>query len=658
VAFVLGGKSSQIAKSSDPQELGNTLVTTTHATGIGNSAVHEHGLTHPASISLASAQHSNVLYPVPVPSQAMRAPETSPVALATPEAINPRDKKPDIASILISMGVKEKHVRAAVERANVTRDPLAVIARDLGLVSSEKIAEATAIFSGYPYFNPTMVDSLDLVEIEGFKAIFQDFRGYVPVGINEKGGVLVAVSDLSAEVPARNAFCDKFPSIVIASEQTIQRVYRLYFARTAEEFDVATEMVKKAMRAGTDDAAADFVQRAICALLRHACYMGASDIYIARTDRAGTIRIKVDGKGQIFRSLELDTFERLINTLVMNSGKSDALRSAPQDTRVEIQSEAVKRDFEDIFSRYTFRMVLVQDSVTSRKNAVIRINDSQSSESDFAVMGFDRKTDMTMRQYASSPTGLVLVTGPTGSGKTTTLYALMREIDPIDRAVFTIERPVEYRHGSWIQHELPKTGDEGDAARTMLKALLREAPDVILIGELRDDPELVKTALAAANTGHLVFATLHTNSAAKAVMRLTEIGAPHEVLASVLKGVLAQRLVGVLCKHCKKPDDRKDTMDELNRQHLNSTLKTPYVAVGCPHCGFSGFRGRKMIYEMMDGDRVRSLIESRKPISEIEKHGVVAGQSLWARGLTLVAHGLTSMDELVIRADRDLHASS
>jgi len=561
----------------------------------------------------------------------------------------------DIAQILMDLGVQKKHVMAAIERQAVTRDPLYVVARDLGLVSSEKIAEAIAQVHNYPYFRPEQVDELDMVDVMELKGLMDEFRGYVPVGVDSNGNAIIAIPSVEMETAARNAFHQKRPKICIASERTIQRVYRLYFASTEAAFDKATEGVKRAIQSGGDDDSADQVQRLICALLRHACYMGASDIYISRTERAGTLKIKVDGKGQIFKSLELDVFERLINTLVMNSGKADQLRAEPQDTSVSIQSATVKADFEDIFSRYTFRMELVQDPVTHHKNAVIRVNDSQAAEVDFSVMGFDRGTDAMLRKYSNSPTGLVLVTGPTGSGKTTTLYALMREIDPIDRAVFTIERPVEYRHGSWIQHELPKAPDEGTSARIMLKALLREAPDVILVGELRDDPELVKTTLAAANTGHLVFATLHTNSAAKAVMRLTEIGAPHDVLAAVLKGVLAQRLVGVLCPHCKVPDERADTMHELNRPYLATVEKTPYRKVGCEHCGYSGFRGRKMIYEIMDGDRVRALIERRAPISEIEKHGIAPGQSLWARGLSLVAQGITSMDELAIRADRDMH---
>ena len=561
-----------------------------------------------------------------------------------------------IGDILIKLGIKEKHVKAAVSRQQVTHEPLPVIARDMGLVSGEKIAEAIALHLGVEYFRPGRVETLDLVEMAELKELVRDFAGYVPVGHNRKGGVLVAIPSQEFENQARNAFADHSPMVCVASEMTIQRVYRLFFARTAEAFDALAIQIAKALavRHGDDDSGGA-VQRLLCNLLRHACYIGASDIYLWRTGRAGAIKIKVDGTGSIFRTLPLEVYGRLVNTLVLNSGKSDALRNEPQESKVDVPSESIKKEYDDVFGRYTFRMELVQDPVTGYVNAVIRLNDSQSSEADFSGLGFDRGTATILRRWSESPTGLVLVTGPTGSGKTTTLYSLMREIDPIDRAIFSIEKPVEYRHGSWIQHDLPRAVDEGSAARIMLKALLREAPDVILIGELRDDPELVKTALAAANTGHLVFASLHTNSAPRAVMRLTEIGAQREVLAAVLKGALAQRLVGLLCPNCKEPDTRPETMQELEMPHyLRGVEKTPFLAKGCEHCGFTGVRGRRMIYELMEGDRVRHLIEAGGHVSEIERVGIPPGQSLWASGLRLVAAGVASIDELIRRADRDV----
>lgn len=565
------------------------------------------------------------------------------------------NNRENIGAILIRMGVKEKHVLAAMARQKVTHEPLPVIARDMGLVSGEKIAEAVAIHLGVNYFEPGQADTLDLVEMAELKELVRKFAGYVPVGRNEKGGVLIAIPSQEFENQARNAFADHCPSVCVASERTIQKVYRLFFARTAEAFDDLAGQVARTLAARhTDSDAGGSVQQLLCNLLRHACYIGASDIYLWRTELAGTIKIKVDGTGQIFRTLTLDVFDRLVNTLVLNSGKADALRNEPQECKVDVPSEAIKKEYEDVFGRYTFRMELVQDPVTGFRNAVIRANDSQAAEVDFPALGFERGVAHSLRRWSDAPTGMILVTGPTGSGKTTTLYSLMREIDPIDRAVFSIEKPVEYRHGSWIQHDMPRAVDEGVAARTLLKALLREAPDVILIGELRDDPELVKTALAAANTGHLVFATLHTNSAPRAVMRLTEIGAPHEVLAAVLKGALAQRLVGVLCPHCKSHDSRPETLAELGVTFLTGLDKTPFVANGCEHCGFTGFRGRRMIYEIMDGERVRHLIESRAHISEIERVGIPPGQSMWSRGLRLVASGVTSIDELIRRVDRDV----
>lgn len=569
----------------------------------------------------------------------------------TLETLPATEGRKEIHSILVELGVKEKHVLAAVNRQKTTNEPLPVVARDMGLVSSEKMAKAISLNLGFSYFSPAMAGQLDPVEMASLNYSGGRFSGYAPVGKNANGKLMVAVPSREIINKARNALAEHDPVVCIASERTIQRVHRQFFAQTAEAFDqVSTHMAK--LLASREDSG-DTVQRLLCSLLRHACYQGASDIYLWRTQRAGTIKIKIDGIGQIFRTLTLDVFERLMNTLVLNSGKADALRHEPQESRVDVPSEALRKEYEDVFSRFIFRMELVQDPVTNFRNAVIRLNDSESTEVDFSGLGFDSVSSSALRRWSDSPTGLVLVTGPTGSGKTTSLYSLLREIDPIERAIFSIERPVEFRHGSWIQHDLPRGQDEGEASRIMLKALLREAPDVILIGELRDDPELVKTALAAANTGHLVFATLHTNSAARAVMRLVEMGASHEALAAVLKGAMAQRLVGVLCPHCKAPDDREDTWRELNKPYLDGIEKTPFKANGCEHCGHVGMRGRRMIYELMDGGAVRHLIEAKENISELERVGIQQGGSLWARGLRLVAEGHVSMEEIIRRADRD-----
>lgn len=565
-------------------------------------------------------------------------------------------KRQSIEEILLSLGVNEAYVRAAIERRKVNQRPLHSVARDMGLVSAEKIAEAISIHTGWPYFKSAEVDLIDAEHIRTISKYVDEkfnFTGFVPVGFDDQGRMRVAIPSQEKETEARNTFHAHKPVICVASEKTIQRAYRMFFAKTDGAFDIAKKAAMDALNSSDDEGTQNTIQRLIASLLRHACYIGASDIYFFSDPSEGTIKLKIGGRGEIFRFLNKTLYDRVVSFLIMQSGKQEELNRAPQDAKVEIKSDTLREEFSDIIHRYVFRMSMVQAPGGNKdRTIVIRVNDSQSAESDFDSLGFDERTTTLMRRYSNSPTGLVLVTGPTGSGKTTSLYAILREINPIERAVFTMEKPIEYRHGSWIQHELGSDQHEGDEARTMLKALLREAPEVILVGELRDDPELIKTCLAAANTGHLVYATLHTNDAPSAIMRLTQLGAPKEVLATVLKGVMAQRLVPLLCPHCKVEDTRDTTKRELEKPYLQMRSKTPFKAKGCPHCDWVGFRGRAMVYELMDANTVRDQIESGIALSVLRKQAYGESDSMWAKGLVMVADGLTSLDQLTQRVDK------
>lgn len=571
----------------------------------------------------------------------------------------PRDsdmpqRRRSVETILIELGANPRHVRYAMERRRVTGEALHVIVRDIGLVSAETVARALAIEAGVDYFSPAQADVLDIGVLTKYAKLMSELKTFVPVGESDRGGVVLAVASMQQANEARNHFHEHLPTVVIASETTVQKVFQRYYANTLKAFDESVEAFVAAMKAGRDTDNPGLIQEVICAALRHACYQGASDLYLWRSDRAGNIKIKRNGVGEMMRSLTMEVFERLMNTLVNNVGVGDRLASGPQDTRVEIKSPEAMEKYADIINRYNFRMEIVQ-APDGRRNATIRVQDSQAEETDFPYLGFDDRSNAILKRWIEAPTGLVLVTGPTGSGKTTTLYAMLREIDPVERAVFTVENPVEYRNNAWIQHEVRVRGqeNEGEVFRGYLKALLREAPDVILYGEMRDDLEVVKTILAAANTGHLVFTTVHTNSAPKAIMRLREMGASNEALAAVLHGVVAQRLVPTLCPHCKRPDTRDSVKTELNRNWLNNIPKTPHIAMGCEHCGGTGRRGRRMVYEILDAGLVRPMIELGGAVSEIEKKGIAAGSSMWARGLALVASGEVSLDDLIKRVDRD-----
>ena len=559
-----------------------------------------------------------------------------------------------LEAILIELGAKPKHVRHAIERRRVTKEPLPVIVRDIGLVSGETVARALAIEAGVEYFPPELAGSLDFSELARFSGLMADLKSFVPIGINDRGGVRLAVTSMQEANEARNHFNEHAPSVAIASENTVQAIYRRYYSKTLPALDLAITELARAMQTGAEADNPGMIQEVMCCILRHACYQGASDIYLWRSSLAGKLKIKRDGVGEMVRSLTVDVFDRLMMMLVSNAGIGERVVTGPVDTSVQIKAPEVAKKYADVLNRYNFRMELVQDR-EGRKLAVIRVQDAQAQETDFASIGFDEHTTRILRRWIESPAGLVLVTGPTGSGKTTTLYALLKEIDAIDRQIITVENPIEYRNHAWIQHEIHAKGqdDEGEQFRIYLKAMLREAPDVILYGEMRDDLEVVRSVLAAAQTGHLVFTTLHTNSAAGAILRLKKMGASVEEMAVSLRGVVAQRLVPVLCRHCKRPDLRESTKDELNKPWVGNLKKTPMTAEGCKHCGGTGIRGRRMVYELLEAHLVQSLIETGAPISEIQKKGIATGQSMWARGLVLVAQGQVSMDDLAKRVERD-----
>jgi type II secretory ATPase GspE/PulE/Tfp pilus assembly ATPase PilB-like protein len=231
---------------------------------------------------------------------------------------------------------------------------------------------------------------------------------------------------------------------------------------------------------------------------------------------------------------------------------------------------------------------------------------------------------------------------------------MLKAIDPVERSIQSIENPVEYKHGLWQQYELRKDAtNEGEEFQKWLKALLRNAPDVILMGEIRDS-DVAQILLDAANTGHLAFTTLHTNNAALALARLKRFKVDQATLASVLLGILGQRLLRVLCKDCKVEDKRPETQESLDVTYVGAH-KVPHMpGEGCPNCDYTGYRGRRMIYELLEvNTEVKRLIEDGATPSQVAAVGIKAGASMWAHGVKLVAEGVTSMDEVSRVAVRD-----
>jgi type IV pilus assembly protein PilB len=545
--------------------------------------------------------------------------------------------------ILTEMKVKDSHVRIAIQRASLTGEALPKIMSDYGFLTGDEVAEAVSKLTGFDYFPSSSMDKVDPTLLAKYR--LPTYRRFVPVGRAEDGVLLVAIPDDSVVNAVMNEFYKERSRFVIASEHTIQTLYRRYFAQTEEAYDAAVnkfmDAIKRAGRYLEEESG--LIRDVFGSLLRHVCYSGASDLYLYKSEHVGVVKLKINGVGILFRSIDPDMFDRLLNKLVTDNSKVDDLRKEPQESVLEF-SEEDQRQFDDITSRFRFRLELTESR--GIRNAVIRVLDKQSAATQLTQLGFDDHTYSAILRMSNAATGLIIVTGPTGSGKTTTLYAMLKSIDPVERSIQSIENPVEYRHGLWQQYEIRKDAEnEGEEFNKWLKALLRNAPDVILMGEVRDK-EVAQILLDAANTGHLAFTTLHT--AALALARLKRLEVDQQTLASVLLGILAQRLVRVLCPACKVSDSRQDTLHDLaeGRDYLGAY--TPYrQGSGCPNCDFTGYRGRRIIYELLQvNGEVRQLIEDGAAPSAIGKRGISPGSTMWANGMKLVADGLTSFDEV------------
>jgi general secretion pathway protein E/type IV pilus assembly protein PilB len=283
--------------------------------------------------------------------------------------------------------------------------------------------------------------------------------------------------------------------------------------------------------------------------------------------------------------------------------------------------------------------------ILDRSDAILGIEQMGMAERDFKA--FSKLLDL--------PHGIVLVTGPTGSGKTTTLYAALSKINDIERKIVTIEDPVEYQLRGVNQIQV--NTKSGLTFAMGLRSILRHDPDVVLVGEIRD-AETANIAIQASLTGHLVFSTLHTNDAPGAATRLVEMGVEPYLVSSSVEAVLAQRLVRLICKQCKQPVPQSD-YDLFKTEFVELLPPTLYKGVGCRHCQGTGYRGRRGIFEMMPmSDDIRALCLERAPAHLIRRVAVRQGmRSLREDGWRLVREGVTTIDE-VLQNTKDEAASA
>ncbi|MBK6863139.1 MAG: type II secretion system ATPase GspE [Ideonella sp.] len=363
--------------------------------------------------------------------------------------------------------------------------------------------------------------------------------------------------------------------------------------------------------------------RMLNALLTQAAKDGASDIHIEPYERSSSVRFRVDGTLREVVQPNKALHAALISRLKIMAELDIAEKRLPQDGRISLRIGGRAVDV---------RVSTLPSSHGER--AVLRLLDKAESKFTLEGLGMSGDTLARFDKLVQQPHGIVLVTGPTGSGKTTTLYASLGRIDTAGTNVLTVEDPVEYELAGIGQTQVNAKIDLTFAKA--LRAILRQDPDVIMIGEIRDY-ETAQIAIQASLTGHLVLATVHTNDAPSTVTRMIDMGVEPFLLSSSLLGVLAQRLVRKLCPHCKRADAR-------GRYH----------PVGCAECAHTGYKGRTGVYELMVvDDKLRGLIHSRAAESQIFVAAEAAGlHSMREDGERLIEEGVTSAEE-VMRVTRE-----
>ena len=353
-------------------------------------------------------------------------------------------------------------------------------------------------------------------------------------------------------------------------------------------------------------------------ILQEAINMHASDIHFEPGSEGVRIRYRVDGILRLGEILSLNTSAAINSRIKIMARLNIAERRLPQDGRIQLKVSG-----KEINIRVSTVPILYGESI------VIRILDKSRVAYDYNYLGFDRQTLTSFKQVLDRPNGIFLVTGPTGCGKTTTLYTGLSQINTIERKIITVEDPVEYQLDGINQ--ISVHSKIGLTFSNILKTILRQDPDVIMVGEMRDT-ETARIAVQAALTGHLVISTLHTNDAVSGITRLLDMGVEDYLVTATVNAVFAQRLVRKLCDHCKT---------SIHQQECK--------AEGCAHCGHTGYLGRAVIYEFFTvTEAITKMILAKTNTEQLREEARKSGMlSMYDCGMRLVAEGITSRAEIL-----------
>ena len=524
---------------------------------------------------------------------------------------------------------------AAVRAANIqaeTGERFESVVTRLGLVSEQALAGAFAKESGLRLLSAADLPSAAIPDAQPSAAFLREQRA-LPVAM-EEGRLILALANPFDDFAAQAlGFVFRSPVTRVVAlpsdiEAAIDRLYGVADIGAAAASGADEDDLER-LRDLVSDAP---VIRAVNRLISDAVDVRASDIHVEPAEDRVVIRFRVDGELIEQPALAAAMRSALVSRIKVMAELNIAERRLPQDGRMRVAVRGHEIDLR----------VATAPSIQG-ESVVMRILDRSNLALDFQTLGFDEGLAQRLRGALQRPYGIILVTGPTGSGKTTTLYAALSELNTGKRKILTVEDPIEYRLPGVIQTQV--NSGIGLTFSTALRSFLRQDPDVMMVGEIRD-LETAQIAVQAALTGHMILSTLHTNTAAGAITRLLDMDVEPFLLTSTLTAVLAQRLVRRLCEGCREPYDPSATQIAAVGGKVSGPF---YRAKGCPTCGNSGFRGRIALIELLVIDEaVSAMILAKADAREIVRAASGGAlSSMMVDGTAKLVAGVTTIEEVL-----------
>ena len=546
--------------------------------------------------------------------------------------------------------VGELVLERAIRAARASGERLDRVLTKLGLVSEVDLTAAWSRHLSMPLITPAdLPDTPVLSDVVTPEFIRRNRM--MPLAVTETTVKVGLIDPLHVEPARALAFLTRLqvePRLFLPAD--FDKAYEAIYGRGIVSQSDSTEIGNRASEVDIqrlrDMASEAPTIKLVNQIVSNAVEFKASDIHIEPEADSVLVRYRIDGLLRSAQTLPSDVRAAVASRLKIMARLDIAERRLPQDGRIRVAVRGIDIDF-----RVSTIPTVFGESV------VLRILDRSRVELDFVKLGFDDADIATLEKLLQQPNGIILVTGPTGSGKTTTLYAALKTLNSSDRKLVSVEDPIEYQLTRVNQVQVhPGIGLDFPHA---LRSILRQDPDIIMVGEIRDT-ETARIAIQASLTGHLVLSTLHTNSAAAAMTRLVDMGVESYLLASTVKAVLAQRLVRRLCRQCSRPDE--------NAAHWVAQIAASFPGIdelgpadirtlgGCRDCGHSGFSGRTTISELLnvDAEIHRHLLSNG---SEAAIEGAARAQgmkTMYEVGISKVWRGETTVEEVLRVTPRDV----